>query len=130
MLGLLAGATQKIRLGLGVTNPYTRNPALLAMSAATMDVLSGGRFLLGLGRSERESIEGEMGIHYGSPLERLEESVKSLRRLFKGEPETNPALGVTGITLKLKPRSADVPIAVCRIFIERRSAAAEHDSSN
>ena len=110
MLGLLAGATQKIRLGLGVTNPYTRNPALLAMSAATMDVLSGGRFLLGLGRSERESIEGEMGIHYGSPLGRLEESVKSLRRLFRGESVTNPALGVKDITLKLRPRSGGVPI--------------------
>ena len=48
LLGYLAAATQRLRLGLGVTNPYTRNPALLAMAAATVDSLSGGRLMLGV----------------------------------------------------------------------------------
>ena len=51
LLGFLAGVTQRIKLGVAVTNPYTRHPALLAMASATLDRISGGRFLLGLGRS-------------------------------------------------------------------------------
>ena len=61
LLGYLAAATKTIKLGLGVTNPYTRNPALLAMSTATLDRISGGRFSLGLGRSERGVIRTGWG---------------------------------------------------------------------
>ena len=66
MLGFLAAATQRIKLGVGVVNPYTRNPALLAMASATLDRLSGGRFLLGLGRSEKAVMQEKMGIVYGN----------------------------------------------------------------
>src|ERR671939_1732457 len=65
LLGFLAAATRRIKLGVGVVNPYTRNPALLAMASATLDRLSGGRFLLGLGRSERSVMQDRMGIPYG-----------------------------------------------------------------
>ncbi len=61
LLGYLAAVTQHIKLGLGVANPYTRNPALLAMASATLDRISGGRFLLGLGSSERSVIRDRMG---------------------------------------------------------------------
>ena len=60
LLGFLAGVTQRIKLGVAVTNPYTRHPALLAMASATLDRICGGRFLLGLGRSERQVIEGRV----------------------------------------------------------------------
>lgn len=110
MLGALSQATSKIRLGLGVTNPYTRNLALLAMSVATTDMLSGGRFILGLGRSEKHSIEAEMGIPYGTPLRKLEESIKALGGLFKGETVYNPYLGLKAVSLRLKPKSGKVSI--------------------
>ena len=64
MLGYLAAKTERIRLGVGVVNPYTRSPALLGMGAATIDRLSGGRMLLGLGRSDVDVIEGRMGMDY------------------------------------------------------------------
>ena len=48
LLGFLAAVTQRIKLGLGVTNPYTRSPAPLAMASATLDRICGGRFVLGL----------------------------------------------------------------------------------
>ena len=75
LLGYLAAATRTIKLGLGVTNPYTRNPALLAMSTATLDRISGGRFSLGLGRSERGVIQGRMGMSYGDPFQVMESVV-------------------------------------------------------
>uniref|UniRef100_UPI001178CA54 LLM class flavin-dependent oxidoreductase n=1 Tax=Candidatus Entotheonella palauensis TaxID=93172 RepID=UPI001178CA54 len=64
LLGFLAAATERLRLGVGVVNPYTRHPALLAMGAATLDRISGGRIMLGLGRSERFVIQDRMGIPY------------------------------------------------------------------
>ena len=91
LLGFLAAATTRIKLGLGVTNPYTRNPALLGMSAATLDRISGGRFLLGLGRSDRWVIEGRMGMPYERPLAHMKEAVAQLRRLLAGERASGAA---------------------------------------
>jgi 5,10-methylenetetrahydromethanopterin reductase len=88
MLGFLAAATQRIKLGVGVVNPYTRNPALLAMASATLDRISGGRFLLGLGRSEKAVIQDKMGISYGNSRTALVETVSHLRKLFAGERVT------------------------------------------
>lgn len=88
MLGFLAAATQRIKLGVGVVNPYTRNPALLAMASATLDRISGGRFLLGIGRSEKPVIQDRMGIAYGNSRTALVETVSHLRKLFAGERVT------------------------------------------
>ena len=88
MLGFLAAATEDIGLGVGVANPYTRNPALLAMASATLDRISGGRFLLGLGRSDRSVIQGRMGMPYSSPLATLEEAATIIRDLLAGERVT------------------------------------------
>lgn len=88
MLGFLAAATQRIKLGVGVVNPYTRNPALLAMASATLDRISGGRFLLGLGRSEKAVIQDKMGTPYGNSRMALVETVTQLRQLFAGERVT------------------------------------------
>jgi 5,10-methylenetetrahydromethanopterin reductase len=88
MLGFLAAATQRIKLGVGVVNPYTRNPALLAMASATLDRISGGRFLLGLGRSEKAVIQDKMGIPYGDSRAALVETVSHLRQLFAGDRVT------------------------------------------
>ena len=108
LLGFLAAGTERIDLGVGVVNPYTRPPALLAMAAATLDRLSGGRLILGLGRSERELIEGVLGIPYGRPRERLREAVESVRALLAGET-------VEGVRLALTPSSDHVPIYVAAI---------------
>src|SRR5215475_13530298 len=79
LLGFLSASTQHIKLGVGVVNPYTRNPALLAMAGATLDRISGGRFLLGLGRSEKAVIQDKMGIPYGNSRAALAETVRQLR---------------------------------------------------
>ena len=108
MLGFLAAATQDIKLGLGVANPYTRHPALLAMACATLDRISGGRFLLGLGRSDRSLIQDRMGIPYGNPLSNLEVTVKTLRGLLSGE-------GVGNTRLAISPAQEKPPIYLAAI---------------
>ena len=90
LLGFLAAATQRIELGVGVVNPYTRHPGLTAMAAATADRLSGGRLLLGLGRSDPGVIEGTFGIPYDHPRETLAEAVGVIRRLLAGETVEAP----------------------------------------
>ena len=95
MLGFLAAATQDIKLGLGVANPYTRHPALLAMACATLDRISGGRFLLGLGRSDRSVIRDRMGIPYSSPLSTLDGTVSIVRDLLSGERVGNARLAIS-----------------------------------
>ena len=97
LLGFLAAATSNIKLGVGVANPYTRNPALLAMASATLDRICGGRFLLGLGRSDRFVIQDRMGISYSEPHSTLEEAVTIIRELLSGATVTS-----TGGRFKLK----------------------------
>jgi len=80
LLGHLAASTSGLGLGVAVVNPYTRHPALIAMGAVTLAALSGGRFVLGLGRSEREVVEGRLGLPYDAPHRVLREAVAAVRR--------------------------------------------------
>jgi 5,10-methylenetetrahydromethanopterin reductase len=84
LLGFLAAVTQRLKLGVGVTNPYTRNPALLAMAGATLDRVSGGRFILGMGRSEPFIIRDRLGLPYRQPRAVLAEAVSIIRDLLAG----------------------------------------------
>jgi len=117
MLGFLAAVTQRIKLGVGVVNPYTRNPALLAMASATLDRLSGGRFLLGLGRSEKPVIQNKMGIPYGNSRTALVETVSHLRRLFAGERVTTQEgrSKLNNVKLATTPLQPKLPIYLAGI---------------
>jgi 5,10-methylenetetrahydromethanopterin reductase len=117
LLGFLAASTHRIRLGLGVTNPYTRNPALLAMSSATLDRISNGRFLLGLGRCEKWVIEERMGIPYEKPLANLERVVPLVRRLLAGERvgADGPETRLRNVRLAIKPVQKNLPIYLAAI---------------
>ena len=117
LLGYLAAATKTIKLGLGVTNPYTRNPALLAMSTATLDRISGGRFSLGLGRSERGVIQDRMGMSYGDPFQVMESVVSTLRRLMAGEAltTTDGPFPLTNVRLAIMPGQPRPPVYLAAI---------------
>ena len=107
LLGYLAAATERIELGVGVVNPYTRHPGLVAMAAATVDRLAGGRLLLGLGRSDRGVIEQTFGIPYDAPRETLAEAVSVIRRLLAGETVDDPggAARATGREARRHPHT-------------------------
>ena len=84
MMATAALNTNKIRLGTGVTETFRRNPAVLAQTVMTMDHLSNGRIILGLGTGEKENII-PFGINWENPVSRLEEAVKIIRLLWHKE---------------------------------------------
>lgn len=84
-LAYLAAKTSKIRLGSGILQVGTRTPALLAMTAMALDSLSGNRFLLGLGVSGPQVIEGWHGIPFARPMQRLRETIEIIRKVTHGE---------------------------------------------
>ncbi|MGH7964178.1 MAG: LLM class flavin-dependent oxidoreductase [Candidatus Binatia bacterium] len=117
LLGFLAAATRRLKLGVGVVNPYTRHPALLAMASATLDRISGGRFLLGLGRSDKPVIQGKMGMPYGDPRAALEQAVTIIRDLLAGERVTasDGRLLLNSARLATQPVQQKLPIYLAAI---------------
>lgn len=83
-LGALARVTERIGLGTGIVNVYSRTPALLAMAAVTLDELSGGRAILGLGTSGQRVVEGWHGVPMAHPLRRLRETTEAVRAIVSG----------------------------------------------
>jgi F420-dependent oxidoreductase-like protein len=80
VLAYLAGRTEQITLGSAILQIPARTPANTAMTAMTLDALSGGRVILGLGVSGPQVVEGWHGVAYGSPLTRTREYVEIVRR--------------------------------------------------
>src|SRR4051794_25876774 len=85
ILGWLAQATDRIRLGSAIFQMPGRTPAMTAMTAATLDNLSGGRMILGLGSSGPQVAEGWHGQRFAKPLERTREYVEVLRMALARE---------------------------------------------
>lgn len=116
--------TKRIRLGTAVTQISARTPTATAMTALTLDHLTGGRFVLGLGASGPQVVEGWYGQPYPKPLARTKEYVSIIRRVlareapldFQGDHYRSPLTGpgTTGLGKPLKsithPRSPDTPI--------------------
>jgi F420-dependent oxidoreductase-like protein len=84
-LAFMAARTSRIRLGSGIMQAGTRTPALLAMTALSLASMSGGRFVLGLGVSGPQVIEGWHGLRFERPVSRLRETVEIVRRAVRGE---------------------------------------------
>jgi F420-dependent oxidoreductase-like protein len=84
-LAYLAARTSRIRLGSGIAQIGARTPANLAMSALSLQALSGGRFLLGVGTSGPQVMEGWHGVRFSSPLAATRETIEIVRRVAAGE---------------------------------------------
>ncbi|MGU3431711.1 LLM class F420-dependent oxidoreductase [Actinomycetes bacterium M1A6_2h] len=84
-LGYLAANTSTIGIASGIFQIYTRTPSLVAMTAAGLDYVSGGRFTLGLGASGPQVIEGFHGVKYDAPLGRTREIVDICRQVWRRE---------------------------------------------
>jgi probable F420-dependent oxidoreductase len=83
-----AVVSDKMRLGTAIVPVFTRPAALIAISSATVQRISGGRFILGVGISTPTIVEQWMGIPYKMPVTRLRETVDALRSIFSGEKVT------------------------------------------
>jgi len=85
ILGYLAAKTDTMELGSGIFPIYSRTPTLTAMTAAGLDAVSGGRFILGLGASGPQVIEGWHGVPYDRPLGRQREIIDICRKVWRRE---------------------------------------------
>jgi len=84
-LAWIAAQTTRIKVGSGIMQMAARTPAMTAMTATTLDQLSGGRMLVGLGVSAPQVVEGWHGVPYGKPLQRTREYVQILRAIWARE---------------------------------------------
>src|SRR6516162_5735087 len=90
MMGYLAALTERVQIGSAILPIYSRTPSLIAMTAAGLDALSGGRFHLGLGASGPQVIEGWHGVPYDAPVERTREITQICRQVWdRQEPLTH-----------------------------------------
>src|SRR2546425_8416092 len=106
-----AAVTERVVIGLGVVNPYTRHPALVAMETAALAGIAPGRVVLGLGSSNRKWIEEQMAIPFKTPLRGLREGVEIVRRLLDGRRVTyaGEVFAAHDVALEAPP-PAPVPI--------------------
>ena len=123
-VGYLAAITDRVEIGTGILNVYSRTPALMAMTAAGCDYVSDGRFILGLGASGPQVVEGFHGMPYEKPMVRIKEYIESCRMIWKREEKFEfhgqtvdvplPAGQGTGLGKPLKiinhPLRANIPI--------------------
>lgn len=84
-LAYLAGRTSTIRLGTAIVQLGARTPAMLSMSALSMQVLTEGRFILGIGSSGPQVMEGWHGVRFDKPLQRTRETIDIIRKVSAGE---------------------------------------------
>ena len=80
ILAMIACHTENIRLATGIVNTYSRTPALLAQTIASLDIISKGRAILGLGSSGKVVVEGWHGVPFDSPLARTREYIEIIRK--------------------------------------------------
>lgn len=116
VLAVLALKTSRIRLAAGVFNVYSRSAALLAQTSATVQTISGGRFILGLGASGPRVIEKWHGLPYRAPLARTEHYVNIIRTALAGDPLNydGDEFHLSGFTLSVRP-PAPVPIYIAAL---------------
>ena len=114
----IATATDRIKLGTNIANIYARTPAMLAGTAASLDQLSGGRFILGIGVSGPQVIEGWHGVPYDKPIRRTRETIDIVRKVLAGDKLVyeGEVFNLTqGLRLLNKPLRPDMPIYVASL---------------
>ena len=121
-LAYLAATTSKIRLGTGIIQVGTRTPGNLIMTALTMQSLSGGRFILGLGTSGPQVMEGWHGVRFSNPITRTREIIEIVKKgvageelSYKGREYVLPLPGGEGKEIRSSSPPFDVPIWVASL---------------
>jgi 5,10-methylenetetrahydromethanopterin reductase len=107
-LAMFAGTTRRVLLGTGVMPVFSRPPLVIAQTAATLDDLSGGRFVLGLGAGARFSTERWFGARWSDPFARLEAAVAAIRAVTAGQE-------VDGFRLGFPPTRPRLPVMLAAL---------------
>ncbi|MBM3141089.1 MAG: LLM class flavin-dependent oxidoreductase [Chloroflexi bacterium] len=130
-LAVLALETSHIKLGTGIVNNYSRTPAALAQHFATLDELSSGRMIIGLGSSGPQVIEHFHGVPFEKPLTRIKEYVEIINMIMREEPLNYRGKIYRlerGFTLRFKPVRPHIPIYLASVTpksLEQTAAIAD-----
>ena len=112
VLAAYAAATQWVRLGTGVLPIYTRHPTAMAQMAATLDELSGGRFILGVGVSHKVTVESMWGLRLEHPVEAMREYVSIVRSSLSDGYASVDGAHFTALWSYSAPRRAELPVMI------------------
>jgi F420-dependent oxidoreductase-like protein len=128
ILTLLADRTKNLQLGTAIVNIYSRTPAALAQHFATLDELSGGRMILGLGTSGPQVIEHFHGVPFQPPLTRMKEYIEIINTLMRNEPLRHSGKLFNlqrGFTLRFAPVRNHIPIYLATLNAKSVKLTAE-----
>ena len=117
MLSAVSDKTNSKKIGSSIINIYSRSPATIAMGAATVDILSNGRVILGLGTSSLPIVETFHGYKFEKPLQRMKEYVEIIKLILSGK-QVNYAgeiFNLNNFTLLIKPKRETVPIYMAAV---------------
>ncbi|MFQ5968874.1 MAG: LLM class flavin-dependent oxidoreductase [Nitrososphaerales archaeon] len=116
-LGSLATLTKRTLLGTGIIGIYSRSPASIAMAAATLDGLSNGRALIGLGASSKAIVENWHGMHFSNHVNRMHEYIDLIRLIIKGNKVSygGKFSKVNNFKLGFKPIREHIPIYMAAV---------------
>ena len=118
LLTEIAVHTKRIKLATGIVNVFSRSPALLGMTAATLDDISGGRVILGLGTSGKKVIEGLHAREFKKPLTQTRDVIRVTRALLDGRPLSESGAKLheyRPFTLEMNPVRRHIPIYVAAL---------------
>jgi 5,10-methylenetetrahydromethanopterin reductase len=127
VLTACAMSTSTIQLGTAISSVYVRSIPTIAMAAATVDDISKGRFILGLGSSHKVQVVPEHGVEYTKPITRLRESVTIIRDLLQNGQASfdGETVKIENFDLWFKPRRADIPIYAAAVFPKMMAVCGE-----
>ena len=117
MLGAVSSRTSTQKIGSSIINIYSRSPAAIAMGAVTVDTLSKGRLILGLGTSSLPIVETFHGYEFEKPLQRMKEYVEIIKLVSSGKPinYSGEIFNLKNFTLLINPQRESIPIYIAAV---------------
>ncbi len=117
MLSAVSQIAKKPKIGSSIINIYSRTPSLIAMNAATIDALSNGRLILGLGTSSKAIVEEWHGLEFDQPLQRMSEYIAIIRQIISGNKVNYNGnfFHLRNFGLLIKPVRKEIPIYIAAI---------------
>lgn len=116
-LGAISQVTRKVSLGTSIINIYSRTPAIVAMAATTLDMLSDNRTIIGLGASTAAIVENWHGLKFNRPASRMKEYIECLRLMSRGEKVkyNGEFFQINNFKILHQPQRANIPIFMAAV---------------
>ncbi|MCY1154178.1 MAG: mer [Nitrososphaera sp.] len=116
-LGAISQVTRKVSLGTSIINIYSRTPAIVAMAATTLDMLSDNRTVIGLGASTAAIVENWHGLKFNRPASRMKEYIECLRLMTRGEKVkyNGEFFQINNFKILHQPQRANIPIFMAAV---------------